>query len=117
MQRRITETRLTCHVIETGTPPEVMFNVFKRVINTVGKPLVDQEIRHALNPGPARDLLRELAESAVFQGHRRSSSGASPWERRRRDRRVTAPQSLAPFTAAELESNAANMSSARRQSR
>ena len=42
-----------------------MFNVFKR-INTEGKPLVGQEIRHALNPGPARELLRELAESAEF---------------------------------------------------
>ena len=66
MQRRITETQLSCHVIEPGTPPEVMFNVFKRIINTVGKPLVGQEIRHALNPGPARALLRELAESAEF---------------------------------------------------
>ena len=65
MQRRITETQLSCHVIETGTPPEVMFNVFKR-INTAGKPLVGQEVRHALNPGPARGLLRELAESAEF---------------------------------------------------
>lgn len=65
MQRRITETQLSCHVIETGTPPEVMFNVFKR-INTEGKPLVGQEIRHALNPGLARVLLRELAESQEF---------------------------------------------------
>ena len=65
MQRRITETQLSCHVIETGTPPEVKFNVFKR-INTAGKPLVGQEIRHALNPGLARELLRELAESPEF---------------------------------------------------
>lgn len=66
MQRRISETQLSCHVIEPGTPPEVMFNVFKR-INTEGKPLVGQEIRHALNPGLARDLLRELAESKEFK--------------------------------------------------
>ena len=31
MRRRIAETKLTCHVIEAGTPPEVMWNVFKRV--------------------------------------------------------------------------------------
>lgn len=31
MQRRITETKLTCHVIEAGTPPEVMFNLFERI--------------------------------------------------------------------------------------
>ena len=66
MQRRITETQLSCHVIEPGTPPEVMFNIFKRIIDSVGKPLVCQEIRHALNPGPARSLLSELAESAEF---------------------------------------------------
>ena len=66
MQRRISETQLSCHVIEPGTPPEVMFNVFKR-INTEGKPLVGQEIRHALNPGPGRDLLRELSESEEFK--------------------------------------------------
>ena len=65
MQRRITETQLSCHVIEPGTPPEVMYNVFKR-INTEGKPLVGQEIRHALNPGPARDLLGDLASSDEF---------------------------------------------------
>lgn len=65
MQRRIDETQLSCHIIEPGTPPEVMFNVFKR-INTEGKPLVKQEIRHALNPGPARDLLRELAAGDEF---------------------------------------------------
>ena len=65
MQRRITETQLSCHVIEPGTPPAVMYNVFKR-INTEGKPLVGQEIRHALNPGPARDFIGELASSDEF---------------------------------------------------
>ena len=31
MKRRITETKLTCHVIEAGTPPEVMFNLLERI--------------------------------------------------------------------------------------
>ena len=28
MQRRIDETQLSCHIIQPGTPPKVMFNVF-----------------------------------------------------------------------------------------
>ncbi len=65
MQRRIDETQLSCHVIQPGTPPEVMFNVFKR-INTGGKPLSPQEIRHALNPGRARQFINELATDQDF---------------------------------------------------
>lgn len=66
MQRRISETQFVFHVIEPGTPQEVMFNIFLR-LNTGGKPLNKQEIRHALHPGPIRDYLRDLAESETFQ--------------------------------------------------
>ena len=65
MQRRISETPLTVNVIEPGTPQEVMFNIFHR-INTGGRPLNHQEIRHALHPGPAREYLVELAASEEF---------------------------------------------------
>ncbi len=65
MQRRIDATQLYCHVIQPGTPPEVMFNVFNR-INTGGKPLLPQEIRHALNPGRAREFINELAQDPRF---------------------------------------------------
>ena len=65
MQRRINETQLSCHVIQPGTPPEVIFNVFKR-INTGGKPLSPQEIRHALNPGRARQFINGLATDQTF---------------------------------------------------
>ena len=65
MQRRIDETQLYCHIIQPGTPPEVMFNVFNR-INTGGKPLLPQEIRHALNPGRARDFINGLAREPAF---------------------------------------------------
>lgn len=65
MQRRISETQLIINVIEPGTPPEVMFNVFLR-INTGGMTLNGQEIRHALHPGPVREYLRELAQSDEF---------------------------------------------------
>ena len=65
MQRRISETQIVVNVIEPGTPTEVMFNIFHR-INTGGQPLNGQEIRHALNPGPAREYLKELADSDEF---------------------------------------------------
>ena len=65
MRRRIDETELVVNVIEPGTPPEVMFNVFRR-INTGGLTLNGQEIRHALHPGPIREYLKRLAESDEF---------------------------------------------------
>ncbi len=64
-QRRIKETVLTVYLIEKGTPPEVKFNIFRR-INTGGTPLSPQELRHALNPGQATKLLDKLAKSEEF---------------------------------------------------
>lgn len=65
-QRRIKETQLTIYVIEQGTPPEVKFNIFRR-INTGGEPLSPQELRHALNPGKATKILYELANLTEFK--------------------------------------------------
>lgn len=64
--RRINETELNINVIESGTPDQVMFNIFKR-LNTGGLTLNGQEIRHALNPGPAREFLQRLCTSEEFQ--------------------------------------------------
>jgi hypothetical protein len=65
LQRRIRETEFVFHLIRAGTPPLVKFNIFAR-INTGGMPLSYQELRHALVPGRARDLVREWAASDAF---------------------------------------------------
>lgn len=65
MRRRIEETLVVLYLMQPGTPEEVKFNLFKRV-NTGGEPLTPQEIRHALNQGPAALLLEELANSPEF---------------------------------------------------
>jgi Protein of unknown function DUF262 len=72
LQTRINETELIIHLIRTGTPEPVKFNIFVR-INTGGRPLTSQELRHALIPGKARDLLRDLAESSTFRSATRNS--------------------------------------------
>lgn len=65
LQRRISETELTLHIIRASTPEDVKFNIFSR-INQGGLPLTAQEIRNAIYRGPWRDRVRQLAESPKF---------------------------------------------------
>lgn len=66
LRTRIAETELLVHLIRSGTPEPVKFNIFAR-INTGGLPLTSQELRHALIPGPARAYLTRLAHSKAFK--------------------------------------------------
>jgi len=67
LQRRISETELTVHVIRASTPRDVKFNIFSR-INQGGLPLTAQEIRNAVYDGEWRKKVRQLAESDIFIG-------------------------------------------------
>lgn len=66
LRTRIDETELLVHLIRSGTPEPVKFNIFAR-INTGGLPLTSQELRHALIPGSARTYLTKLAHSEAFR--------------------------------------------------
>lgn len=65
LQRRISETELTLHIIRASTPANVKFNIFSR-INQGGLPLTAQEIRNAIYPGEWRRRVRQLAEGRTF---------------------------------------------------
>ena len=66
LQRRISETELTLHIIRASTPGDVKFNIFSR-INQGGLPLTAQEIRNAIYGGKWRSKVRDLAESDTFR--------------------------------------------------
>ncbi|MBF0393416.1 MAG: DUF262 domain-containing protein [Alphaproteobacteria bacterium] len=66
LKRRLLETELVVHLIRHGTPEAVKYNIFAR-INTGGMPLSSQELRHAIIPGPARNILKEWSESPEFK--------------------------------------------------
>lgn len=64
-RRRFNQTQLVVHVIDPQTPPQVKYDIFKR-INTGGTPLNAQEIRHCLTSDRCRDFLKRCAGAPAF---------------------------------------------------
>lgn len=65
-QRNIEEYEVFAYILQKGTPPSVKYKIFKS-INTSSLKLEPQEIRHALNPGPPAEFVKEIAESQWFK--------------------------------------------------
>lgn len=64
--RRINSLKITMNILRKTTPNEVKYVIFQRV-NTAGEPLEPQEMRHALNQGPAAKFIKQLAEDEYFK--------------------------------------------------
>ncbi|APU44688.1 DUF262 domain-containing protein [Streptomyces sp. TN58] len=64
-KRRINNAQIMAHVIDPTTPPDVMYDIFKR-INTGGTPLNAQEIRHCMSKDRSRRTLRMMTSSDEF---------------------------------------------------
>jgi hypothetical protein len=75
-RRRMDNTQIFAHVIDPKTPPQVTYDIFKR-INTGGTPLKPQEIRHCMSSQRSRDFLKscvDLPEFAAATGSRLHNS-------------------------------------------
>lgn len=64
-KRRIYNTQLIVNVIDPTTPPDVMYDIFKR-INTGGTPLNAQEIRHCMSRPRSREILKRMTHTEAF---------------------------------------------------
>jgi len=65
-KNRISTTTLTINVIDSLTPPQVKFDIFRR-INTGGVPLNPQEIRNSTANQKTREFFKNLVALESFQ--------------------------------------------------
>ncbi len=79
--KRIKSLKITINTLRKGTPRDVKYVIFQRV-NTAGVPLTPQEMRHALNQGPAAVFIKELADMESFK----SATNNSVKSKRMQDR-------------------------------
>lgn len=79
--KRIKSLKITMNTLRKGTPLDVKYIIFQRV-NTAGEPLTPQEMRHALNQGPASIFIKELADLESF----RKATNYSVKDKRMQDR-------------------------------
>jgi hypothetical protein len=66
LKNRIKNAEVIAYVINPGTPPDVKYNIFKR-INTGGLKLNGQEIRNAFFRGISADFVKTLAREQLFK--------------------------------------------------
>lgn len=64
--RALRRYQIDCNVIEPSTPENVKLDIFKR-LNTGGKELNKQEVRHAFMKKEVREFIKELVDSESFQ--------------------------------------------------
>lgn len=64
--RALRRYQIDCNVIEPSTPENVKLDIFKR-LNTGGKELNKQEVRHAFMKKEVREFIKELVDSDVFK--------------------------------------------------
>jgi hypothetical protein len=65
-RKRVLDAEIVAYVINPGTPPDVKYNIFKR-INTGGLKLNGQEIRNAFFRGAPADFTKKLATEEIFK--------------------------------------------------
>lgn len=66
LMRALRQYQIDCNVIEPSTPENVKLDIFKR-LNTGGKELNKQEVRHAFMKKEVRNFIKDLVETEEFK--------------------------------------------------